>query len=114
MFNKIPFFNKFFNRKQTAVDESDWRQTSQASVFFSGYKDELTSETPQAEIVSLQADFLQRFDERMQQRLKKIRKADERDQYIIDEINQVRRFSPEMSIEIRTKLAQIKHSLLEK
>lgn len=113
MFNKIPFFNKLFNHKQVAIDESDWRQTSQASIFFPGYQAKLTAETSQAEIVSLQAAFLQRFDDRMQQKLKKIKKADERDRYIIDEINQVRQFSPEMPIEIRTKLAQIKRSLLE-
>ncbi|CAH1856845.1 hypothetical protein [Convivina intestini] len=113
MFNKIPFFNKLFHHKQTAVDESDWRQTSQAAIFFPGYQAELAPETSPAEIVALQTAFLQRFDERMQQKLKKIKKADKRDQYIIDEINQVRQFSPEMSIEIRTKLAQIKRSLLE-
>ena len=102
----MSFFNIFKKKKTTeknidaANEPITWKNTTNASDFFEGYK------------TQLQLDFIERFEKEIHSKTAGIQDIDTRTKIVIDAISSIRKYNSEMPIAVRTRLAQAKKNLI--
>lgn len=99
--------------------ETPWQDSSQPDVFFPGYQRELEGklaqgldaevETLRAQKEDLQNTFIANFQKRLDADLARIKDPGDKEKLIIDATQAVRHYNQDMSVDIRTKLAKLKH-----
>ncbi|MFT9388303.1 MAG: GTP-binding protein [Leuconostoc sp.] len=106
----------------TTPEPLTWENTPDPDVFFTGYQDAVetlttagkhaAAETLRANEPALQLAFIDRFEAKTRADIANISDLDERTAAVITAVSTVRRYNRQMSVAVRTRLAQAKKNLI--